>query len=200
VAVFLFFVFYCSYVVPRLLVSEAEKRATSAEHACAEAKAALAKIQNDTCYRPDRHMTQQEKHVILPALTELARNTQPKLKRLLIGSVDGDRESANFARELYELLDAAGWAIDGQYFMPRRKTENDIGYPGTHEGIYFTPTAECTTTPQTRACKEQITLVYKFVTIFRGIGMEPHEGQLDSRDARKNRGGLILWVGYKEVS
>jgi hypothetical protein len=90
---------------------------TNAERQCEQNKGTeirrLKSRLNGACYRPDRHLTKEDRAVIFAALQKITdeqkkQGTVPSIRLMCFG---GDLESCNFQSELWPIFRNAGWTM-----------------------------------------------------------------------------------------
>ena len=90
----------------------------------------------ETCFQPDRRITEEQHDLLYRPLRDLARKTRDK--RLAIGFTHGDLESARFTGAVYSLLKNSGWDMSDPFTMEMPMKPGDRQPPGFLGGLSVT--------------------------------------------------------------
>jgi len=149
----------------------------------------------DTCYLPDRRLTQEQHDVLYLRLKNAADNTPQKARRVILGFFKGDSESQRYARSLHEVFSNAGFNVGGQPITrPRWEKPGDMDNWGVDYGITISYNADNIA----EANKLQHQVVSHIEIAFRDakipIAMDWALHESDKRQVAHP----ILWIGLKE--
>ena len=151
---------------------------------------------DETCYNPDRTLTERQRTVLYAALRLTAQKYN--YPHIVTGFFEGDTESQRYWYKIYMLFKDAGFVVESEPVRkPQRKNSTDPPDLGFRDGLSIS--IESNTPPTSDHPRQQLRMAILQDFNDSGIRMQQYPvgaGSPSGIDAVDN---IMVWIGIKKV-